>query len=85
MEAYDGRQFVGIDLHRRRSVIVRSTETGQRLESVRIVNDPDRLAALLARAGEAPEVVPQPRLQPTMIGFDPVVAILLGEVHRRWD
>jgi transposase len=57
MEGYDGRQFVGIDLHRRRSVIVRTTETGQRLETVRVVNDPDRLAAVLARAGEAPEVV----------------------------
>jgi transposase len=57
MEAYDGRQYVGIDLHRRRSVIVRTTEAGQRLETVRIVNDPERLAAVLARAGEAPEVV----------------------------
>jgi hypothetical protein len=28
---------------------------------------------------------PEPRLQPTMIGFDPVVAILLGEVRRRRD
>ncbi len=57
MGAYDGRQYVGIDLHRRRSVIVRITESGQRLETVRIVNDPERLAAVLARAGEAPEVV----------------------------
>jgi hypothetical protein len=57
MEGYDGRQYVGIDLHRRRSVIVRITETGQRLETTRIVNDPGRLAAVLARAGDAPEVV----------------------------
>lgn len=34
---YAGRQYVGIDLHRRRSVIVRMTEAGQRLETVRIV------------------------------------------------
>jgi hypothetical protein len=27
-EAYDGKQFVGIDLHRRRSVVARMTETG---------------------------------------------------------
>jgi hypothetical protein len=27
------------------------------LETVRIVNDPERLAAVLARAGESPEVV----------------------------
>ena len=28
-EAYAGRQFVGIDLHRRRSVMVRMTEAGE--------------------------------------------------------
>lgn len=28
MEGYAGKQFVGIDLHRRRSVIVRTTEGG---------------------------------------------------------
>src|SRR4051812_43069882 len=33
------------------------TEAGERLETVRIVDDPDRLAAVMARAGEAPEVV----------------------------
>ncbi len=27
-EAYDGRQVVGMDLHRRRSVLVRMTEDG---------------------------------------------------------
>jgi transposase len=54
---YDGRQFVGIDLHRRRSVIVRMAESGDRLETVRIVNDRDRLAEVMTRAGEAPEVV----------------------------
>jgi transposase len=56
-EGYDGRQYVGIDLHRRRSVLVRMTEGGEPLETVRIVNDPDRLAAVMARAGERPEVV----------------------------
>ena len=56
-EDYGGRQFVGMDLHRRRSVLVRMTDTGQRLETVRIVNDRDRLAAVMARAGESPEVV----------------------------
>jgi transposase len=48
---------VGIDLHRRRSVIVRTTAAGEVLESVRIVNDAERLADVIARAGEAPEVV----------------------------
>ena len=57
MSEYDGSQFVGIDLHRRRSVIVRSTEAGEALEVVRITNDLDSLAAVMARAGEAPQVV----------------------------
>ena len=35
-----GRQVVGIDLHRRRSVIVRMTEDGRKLETVRITNSP---------------------------------------------
>jgi transposase len=57
LEEYDGRQVVGIDLHRRRSVIVRMTEAGQRLGCVRIDNDPMVLAAEMAKAGEHPEVV----------------------------
>jgi hypothetical protein len=44
-------------LHRRRSVIVRTTENGEVLETVRIVNDVQRLASVMARAGECPEVV----------------------------
>ncbi|TDO27959.1 hypothetical protein EV643_15017 [Kribbella sp. VKM Ac-2527] len=57
MEGYAGRQFVGMDLHRRRSVLVRMTAAGDVLERVRIVNDVDRLAEVIARAGESPEVV----------------------------
>jgi len=57
MEGYAGRQFVGIDLHRRRSVIVRTTEGGDVLETARIVNDVERLASVMARAGESPETV----------------------------
>jgi transposase len=56
-EAYDGQQFVGIDLHRRRSVLVRMSEAGEPLECVRILNDRDQLAAAMAAAGEHPEVV----------------------------
>jgi transposase len=56
-EQYEGRQFVGMDLHRRRSVLVRMGEAGERLETVHIVNDVDRLAAVIARAGHAPDVV----------------------------
>jgi len=51
------RQYVGIDLHRRRSVIVRRTEAGETLATTHIDNDPAVLAAELARAGEYPEVV----------------------------
>jgi len=54
---YDGRQFVGIDLHRRRTVIVRQSETGEHLETRRIVNDPLGLAREIGKAGPSPEVV----------------------------
>ena len=57
MEAYAGKQYVGVDLHRRRTVIVRTTEAGEVLETVRIVNDVERLASVMARAGQCPEVV----------------------------
>ena len=57
MSEYPGRQFVGIDLHRRRSVLVRTTEAGEVLESVRISNDVDYLNQVMARAGVDPEVV----------------------------
>ncbi|MGO9455841.1 MAG: IS110 family transposase [Acidimicrobiales bacterium] len=51
------QQYVGIDLHRRRSVIVRRDGAGETLETVRIDNDPVALAAELAKAGEHPEVI----------------------------
>ena len=55
---YDGRQIVGIDLHRRRSVIVRMSPDGQRLaRPLRIDNDPFELAGQVAGWGESPEVV----------------------------
>src|SRR6186997_2803579 len=56
-EQYAGKQIVGMDLHRRRSVLVRMTETGEHLETVRISNDPEYLRQVMERAGEAPEVV----------------------------
>src|SRR6266498_5606214 len=52
-----GEQYVGIDLHRRRSVIVRMTPDGEVLETVRIDNDPVALSLELAKAGPDPEVV----------------------------
>jgi transposase len=50
-------QYVGIDLHRRRSVIVRRNRAGETIDTVRIDNDPVALAAELAKAGEHPEVI----------------------------
>ena len=57
MEAYDGRQVVGMDLHRHRSVLLRMTEDGRKLETVRIDNSPAALRAVLTRAGRNPRVV----------------------------
>jgi transposase len=50
------RQYVGIDLHRRRSVIVRMAEDGQVLGVDRVVNDPVELSMAVAKAGPDPEV-----------------------------
>ncbi|WP_199562072.1 hypothetical protein [Micromonospora deserti] len=55
--AFDGRQIVGIGLHRRRSLIVRMTETGEKLDTVRIDNDPVALGLEIAKAGSDPDVV----------------------------
>jgi transposase len=56
-EGYDGRQVVGMDLHRRRSVLVRMTEDGRKLETVRITNSAAALRAVIARAGKNARVV----------------------------
>jgi transposase len=55
--AYDGRQVVGMDLHRRRSVLVRMTEDGRRLGTARITNSPAELRKAIAAAGTDPRVV----------------------------
>ncbi|WP_328991452.1 IS110 family transposase [Kribbella sp. NBC_01245] len=54
---YDGRQVVGIDLHRRRSVIARQSESGESLGWVRIVNDREVLREQIGLAGPVPRVV----------------------------
>jgi hypothetical protein len=51
------REYVGIDLHRRRSVIVRKNAGGELLSKVHIDNDPLALATAVAAAGPEPEVV----------------------------
>ncbi|MPZ89046.1 MAG: transposase, partial [Nitriliruptorales bacterium] len=50
-------EYVGIDLHRRRSVIVRQNADGEVIEQVRIDNDPVALACEIEKAGPNPEVV----------------------------
>jgi transposase len=56
-EAYDGQEVVGMDLHRRRSVLVRMTGDGRKLETARITNSPAELRRAIARAGAHPRVV----------------------------
>jgi hypothetical protein len=46
-----------MDLHRRRSVLVRMTEDGRRLGTARITNSPQELRREIARAGKSPRVV----------------------------
>ena len=48
---YSSGQFVGIDLHRRRSVICRMSAEGEVLESVRIDNDRAALLREVSKAG----------------------------------
>ena len=50
------RQYVAIDLHLNRSVVVREDEAGEKVGVVLIDNDPLALAEALREAGEAPEV-----------------------------
>ena len=50
------RQYVAIDLHLRRSLIVREDEAGNEVGMVRIDNDPVALSLALAEAGPNPEV-----------------------------
>jgi hypothetical protein len=57
MEAYGGPQIVGMDLHRRRGVLVRMTADGRRLGTSRITKSPGELRKEIARAGSCPQVV----------------------------
>lgn len=50
------RQYVAIDLHLNRSVVVRENEAGEKVGVTRIDNDPLALAEAMRDAGEAPEV-----------------------------
>ncbi|MFD3843925.1 hypothetical protein ACFWWC_48345 [Streptomyces sp. NPDC058642] len=54
---YAEPEIVGMDLHRCRSVLVRTTGAGERLDRTRIDNSPAALKAEIAKAGPAPRVV----------------------------
>ena len=56
-EAPQDRQYVGIDFHRRLSVMVRLNRSGDRLAVTRVANDPFELTAAMADAGDSPAVV----------------------------
>lgn len=51
------REYVGIDFHRRRSVIVRMDQAGEVLSVVQVPNEPLEIAAAVEAAGPHPEVV----------------------------
>jgi transposase len=51
------REYVGIDFHRRRSMIVRMSATGERLSVLRVPNEALAIANAMADAGPEPKVV----------------------------
>jgi transposase len=51
------RRYVGIDLHRRRSVIVHLDESGKVLDTVKVDNDPLEFVQAVVGSGEELEVV----------------------------
>lgn len=56
-ECQDECQVVGLDLHRNRTVMMRMTRAGERLEAVRFADAPEVLVEQVGEAGRAPEVV----------------------------
>jgi hypothetical protein len=48
------QQYVGTDLHRRRSVIVRMNDTGEVLGVTKVANDPVQMSMAVAEAARAP-------------------------------
>ena len=57
MQQYDARPVVGIDLHRRRTVLVAMNPDGDRFGMCRIDNDAQALAEAAVAWGEGPRVV----------------------------
>ncbi len=55
-DGISNKEYVGVDLHLRRSVIVRIDERGQQLDCVQIDNDPKTLVREVRRAGRGAAV-----------------------------
>jgi transposase len=51
------REYVGIDLHRRRSVIYRMDQVGERLDCVRVANEPGTFAEAVSAAPVGSDVI----------------------------
>ena len=64
-EAPMGKEYVGIDLHRRRSVIYRMDEAGEKIDCVRIDNDPVWFAQ---EVEHGPQGQPRRRSRPPTAG-----------------
>jgi transposase len=71
------RQYVGIDFHRRRSVIARLNEAGEKLSVLRLANDPSAIVAAVAEAGAQAEVVIE-----ATYGWYWIVDLLQANGHR---
>jgi hypothetical protein len=90
------RQYVGIDFHRRRSVIVRMSADGERLGLHRIVNDPLEFSNVIGLCDKVPAVVIAPcarrlrslgRVVHVVLDapITPVQHSRVRQVHRRAD
>ena len=53
----EDREYVGVDLHRRRSVIYRMDAAGNKLDCVRIDNDPVRFGEEVSKLAPGTDVV----------------------------
>jgi hypothetical protein len=62
------KEYVGIDLHRRRSVIYRMDEAGQEISCVRIPSQPDELTAAMSQVPLGTDVVVVVVSSPPMAG-----------------
>ena len=52
-----GKEYVGIDLHRRRSVIYRRDQAGEKIDSVRVDNEPSHFAQAVSAAPVGSDVI----------------------------